>query len=152
LPEQLTISDVIVDLAGYDSLSGGTVSIVGGNLIINNPSNSSSASLAVNSATLTQILNAPIGVGYMSLDLSLSSSGLTTVSGDTINLNAVQSIITMNGLKVTTDGSNGTAQAGMLASASISAMVPEPSTLVLGLLGVICCGGYCWRGRRRRLC
>jgi hypothetical protein len=151
LPEQLTISDLVVDLTGYDDLNGGAVSIVGGSLVINNPSSGTSASLAVDSATLTQVLNAPIGVGYMYLGLSLSSSDLKTVGGDTINLNVVQSIITMNGLRITTDGSNGTAHGGTPASASISAIIPEPSTLVLGLLGVIGCGGYCccWRARRR---
>jgi len=147
LPEQLTISDIIVDLTDY-GLNGDPVAIVGGSLVINNPSSGTSASLAVDSATLTQVLNAPIGVGYMYLGLSLSSSDLETAAGDTINLNVAQSVITMNGLRITTDGSNGTAQGGTPASASISAIIPEPSTLVLGLLGVIGCGGYCW-GRRR---
>jgi hypothetical protein len=151
LPEQLTISDILVDLTGYDDLNGGPVGIVGDSLIINNPSSATSASLAVDSATLTQVLNSPIGVGYMCLGLSLSSSGLKTVAGDTINLNVAQSVITMNGLRITTDGSNGTAQEGTLASASISAIIPEPSTLVLGLLGVIGCSGYCWCRRARRL-
>jgi len=152
LPEQLTISDIIVDLTGYDDLNGASVAIVGDSLVINNPSSGTSASLAVDSATLTQVLNAPIGIGYMCLGLSLSSSDLKTVAGDTINLNVVQSVITMNGLRITTDGSNGTAHGGTPASASISAVVPEPSTLVLGLLGFIGCSGYCWCRRRLPPC
>lgn len=149
LPEQLTIADVTVDLTGYDTLSGGNVSIVGGNLVINNPSSGTSASLAVSSATLTQVLNAPIGVGFIELGLSLFSSGLETLAGDPINLNVADSVITMNGLVVTTDGSNGTASLGTLSSASISA-VPEPSTLVLAICALAGCGGYGWRRRNRR--
>jgi hypothetical protein len=152
LPEQLTISDIIVDLSGYDDLNGGSVAIVGGSLVINNPFSGTSASLTVDSATLTQVLNAPIGVGYMCLGLSLSSSDLETADGDTINLNVVESIITMNGLRITTDGSNGTAHGSTPASASISAVIPEPSTFLLGLLSVIGCSGYCWCRRHPLPC
>jgi hypothetical protein len=148
-PEKLTISDVIVDLTGFDDLNGGNVTIVDDELIINNLSSGTSAHLAVNSATLTQVLNSPIGVGYVSLSLGLSSSDLETDAGETINLDVVDAIVTMNGLKITTDGSNGTANLSTYskASASISAMVPEPSTFVLGLLAVVGCGGFCWRRR-----
>ena len=153
-PDHLTISDVTVDLTGYGDLNGGEVTIVGGSLIIKNSANgtSSSASLAVDSATLTQWPNPLIGIGYMSLCLDLESSNLETADGEkTINLDVVDAVITMNGLRITTDGYNGTASLGTRpsASASISALVPEPSTLVLALFAVVGCSGFCWRRRAR---
>lgn len=152
-PDYLTISDVIVDLSGYGDLNGGEVTVVGGSLIINNSANDTSASLAVDSATLTQVLNSPIGIGYMSLCLDLSSSNLETDDDPpkTINLDVVDAVITINGLRITTNGSSGTASLGPRpsASASISALVPEPSTLVLALFAVVGCSGFCWRRRAR---
>lgn len=146
LPETLTIDTVTVDLTGYDNLDGGTVVIVGDELKIWNLASGTSAVLSVSSATLTQVLNSPIGVGFMELELTLSSSDLKTYDGDkTINLSVVDSVITMNGLQVTTNGSNGTASLGSLSSASITA-VPEPSTLLLGLFAALGLVGYC-RGR-----
>ncbi len=152
--EQLTISDVIVDLSGYDDLNGGSVSVLGDSLTINNATSGTSANLTVDWATLTQVLNPPvfpIGMGYVSLALSLSSSDLETGAGDTINLNVADAVVTMNGLQITTDGSNGTATLGTASSASISAAVPEPSTLWLTLLVAVGVGGYGWR-RRSRAC
>lgn len=154
LPEQLEILDVTVDLTGYDDLGsddlqGGTVGIVGGSLTIRNPSNMTEASLGVTSATLTQVLNSPIGIGFASLVLNLSSSNLKTADDKTINLGVIQAAISLQGLQVTTDGTDGTASAPVPASASISA-IPEPSTFLLGLLAVVGCGGYCWRRRGRR--
>lgn len=153
--EQLTIVDVTVDLTGYDDLDGGDVGIVGGSVIIENPASDTNASLAVNSATLTQVLNSPIGVGFLSLRLGLLGSGLTTGEGDTINLDVRESVITFNGIEVTlennSDGTNGKATLGTLTSASISAVIPEPSTLVLGLMTAVGLAGYGWRRRRSRL-
>jgi len=150
-PDHLTISDVTVDLTGYGDLNGGEVTVVGDSLIINNSANGTSASLAVDSAILTQVLNSPIGIGYMSLCLDLSSSNLETDDETTINLDVIDAVITINGLRITTDGYNGTASLGThpSASASISALVPEPSTLVLALFAVVGCSGFCWRRRAR---
>lgn len=151
-PDHLTISDVTVDLTGYGDLDGDEVAVLGGSLVINNSANGTSASLAVDSATLTQVLNSPIGIGYMSLCLDLSSSNLKTHDDKkTINLDVVDSVITINGLRITTDGTSGTASLGTRpsASASISALVPEPSALVLALFAVAGCSGFCWRRRVR---
>ena len=151
-PDHLTISDVTVDLTGYGDLNGGNVTIVDDRLTINNSANNTSAELAVDSATLTQVFNSPIGIGYMSLRLGLSSSNLETADGEkTINLDVVDAVITINGLQITTHEGNGTASLGSRpsASASISALVPEPSTLVLALFAVVGCSGFCWRRRAR---
>lgn len=151
-PDHLTISDVIVDLTDYGDLDGGNVTVVDDRLTINNSANGTSAELAVDSATLTQVLNSPIGIGYMSLCLDLSSSHLETAVGNkTINLDVVDAVITINGLRITTNGSSGTASLGSRpsASASISALVPEPSTLVLALFAVGGLSGFCWRRRAR---
>jgi hypothetical protein len=141
LPEQLTIGNVTVDLSGYDDLDGGSVTVLGNQLTVSNPLSGTSAQLAVDSATLTQVLNDPIGVGYVMLDLSTSASDLQTLGGDTINLQVFQSVVSINGLVITTDGSNGTATLDTLASASISA-VPEPSALLLALLAAVSWCGY----------
>ena len=152
-PNHLTISDVTVDLSGYGDLNGGNVTVVDDCLIINNSANGTSAELAVDSATLTQVLNSPIGIGYMSLCLEVSSSNLETDDDPkkTINLDVADAVITINGLRITTNGSSGTASLGThpSASASISALVPEPSTLVLALFAVVGCSGFCWRRRAR---
>lgn len=151
LPEQLTIEDLVVDLTGY-GFNGAEVGI--DSLVVKNPSNDTSASFAVDSAYLTQWLpNSPIGAGYISLTLSPLISTLKTDAGnETIDLDVVDSVITFNGLEVTpSQQGNGTASLGTFssASASITALVPEPSTLVLALFAVVGCSGFCWRRRAR---
>ncbi len=131
----LVVFDIAVDLTGYTA-SGDSVLVDGSTVTIANVTNASSATFNVDSATLTQILIDPIGIGYMTLDLTLTSNTLTDAGDPIVLPSTMQMLITYNGLAIETDGSNVTASLTMFGSASFSA-VPEPATLALLLGGFV---------------
>ncbi len=134
----LVVFDIAVDLTGYSG-SGGSVLVDGSKVTIANVITATSAVFNVDSATLTQILINPLGIGYMTLDLTQNTSDLTTDDpGDAIVLpSTMQMLITYNGLAVETDGSDGIASLdGLFGSASFSA-IPEPATFALLLGGLV---------------
>ncbi|RKY05312.1 MAG: hypothetical protein DRP66_10680 [Planctomycetota bacterium] len=132
----LEILDIGVDLTGYAS-SGDSVLVDGSTVAIWNPTNGTIATFDVDSATLTQILIDPLGIGYMELDLTRNINNLATDADDPIVLPlTMQMLITYNGLAIETDGSNGIAGLNMYGSASFSA-VPEPASLALLLGGFV---------------
>ena len=143
----LTVAPVTVDLAGYDSLAGGAISILGGAISIENNVSGTAAHYEVHDPTLTQVLNTPIGIGYIAFaNWTLISSDLTTGLAEPIEVpDTLQAAISINGLTVTTDGQDGTASAPFPASASITAFTPEPSVLSLvAVAGLLLLG----RGKR----
>ncbi len=128
----LTIAPLGVDLTGFTN--GGIVAIADGTVTIENTATSTSAVFTVNSATLTQLLSSPVGLGYMQLDLSRLNNNLTYL-GDPVTLpSTLQMVISYNGLVA--DDTTGTASLISIGSASFSA-VPEPATLVLLLGGFV---------------
>ena len=128
--------DIGVDLTGYTA-SGDGVLVDGSTVTIANLVNATFAMFNVDSATLTQILIDPIGIGYMTLDLTQNTNNLTTDTGDAIVLpSTMQMFITYNGLAIETDGSDGTASLNGFGSASFSA-IPEPATFALLLGGLV---------------
>ncbi len=131
----LVVFDTGVDLTGYTA-SGDSVLVDGSTVTIANVTDAKFATFNVDSATLTQILIDPIGIGYMTLDLTLTSNTLTDAGDPIVLPSAMQMLITYNGLAVETDGSDGTASLSMLGSASFSA-IPEPATFVLLLGGFV---------------
>ena len=149
----VTIDDLEIDLTGYIAALGnsGPVSVTGGQVTLMNAG--TSAVYNVDSASYTQVVNSvmipgfgtvPIGVGYAELDLSLVSSDLT-YGADTVNLEDVYAVISVNGLLV----ENALATATVVSTGSLSA-VPEPSTAALaliGLIGIVGCGRR-FRGRK----
>ncbi len=131
----LVVYDIAVDLTGYSAI-GDDVTVIGGTVTIENSDNATTAVFSVSSASLTQILISPLGIGYMELDLSWSSSNLT-YSGEAVVLpSAMQMVISYNGLAIETDGTDGTASLNGLGSASFSA-IPEPATFALLLGGLV---------------
>lgn len=148
----LSVDPITVDLTGWNPAGLGisdTVSIVGGQITLSG--SSGSATYDVASASLTQILNNPISVGYIELSLNnLVNSSLKDGNGDDVALaSALTTTITINGLKVTTNGINGNASIPTLSTASLTA-VPEPSSIVLGVLGFGGLGLVTWRRRGRK--
>jgi len=128
----LTIAPLGVDLTGFTN--GGIVAIADGTVTIENTATSTSAVFTVNSATLTQVLSSPVGLGYMQLDLSRLNNNLTYL-GDPVTLpSTLQMVISYNGLVA--DDTTDTASLISIGSASFSA-VPEPATLVLLLGGFV---------------
>ncbi len=133
--DPLGVLDIGVDLTGYIA-SGDSVLVDGSTVAIWNLTNGTSATFNVDSATLTQILIDPIGIGYMTFDLTLTSNTLTDAGDPIVLPSTMQMLITYNGLAIETDGSNGTASLSMFGSASFSA-VPEPASLALLLGGFV---------------
>ena len=134
----LVLADVGVDLTGWIT-SGDSVLMDGSTLTIQNPATATSAIFNVVSATLTQILTEPIGIGYMTLDLTQASNSLThEVQGifqDILMPSTLQAVITYTGLVIEADNNKGTARLNALGSASFSA-IPEPATFALLLGGL----------------
>lgn len=149
----LSIDPITVDLTGWNPAPGlGTadaVGIVGGKITLTG--SAGSATYDVAAATLTQIINNPIAVGYMQLSLNnLVNNGLQDGNGDDVVLaSSMMTTISINGLKVTTNGVNGNATVPSLSTASLTA-VPEPSTAVLGALSLLGLGVFCGCGKARR--
>ena len=132
----LVVFDIAVDLTGYTA-SGDSALVDGSTVIIANLTNATSAVFNVDSATLTQILIDPLGIGFMTLDLTQNANNLTTDTDEPIVLpSAMQMFIIYNGLVVETDGSDGIASLNTLRSASFSA-IPEPATFALLLGGLV---------------
>ncbi len=128
----LTIAPLGVDLTGFTN--GGIVAIADGTVTIENTATSTSAVFTVNSATLTQVLSSPVGLGYMQLDLSRLNNNLTYL-GDPVTLpSTLQMVISYNGLVA--DDTTDTASLNRPGSALFWA-VPEPATLVLLLGGFV---------------
>ena len=132
----LVVFDIGVDLTGYTA-NGDSVLVDGSTITIANLVTATAAVFNVSSASLTQVLVNPLGIGYISLDLTLNTSNLTTDTGEDILLpSTMQAVITYNGLVVETDGSDGIASLNALGSASFTAS-PEPATFALLLGGLI---------------
>lgn len=130
----LVLADIGVDLTGYTQ-SGDNVMISGGTVTILNPTNSTTALFNVDSASLTQVLTGPVGIGYMSLDLTLTENNLIVAAGNVLLPSTFQAVITYNGLVVDSDGVNVIAGLNASGSASFSA-IPEPTAFALLLGGV----------------
>jgi hypothetical protein len=128
----LGLVNIAVDVTGWTT-NGDDVAVVGGTVTIINAGNITTAVFDVTSASLTQILVSPVGVGLMELDLSWLNSDLTYL-GQTVDLpSAMQMVISYNGLVV----DNGTARLNATtASASFSA-IPEPASLAMLLAGFV---------------
>lgn len=128
----LGVVNIAVDVTGWTT-NGDNVAVVGGTVTIVNAGNITTAVFDVTSASLTQILVSPLGVGLMELDLSWLNSDLTYL-GQTVDLpSAMQMVISYNGLVV----NNGTASLNaMTGSASFSA-IPEPASLTMLLAGLV---------------
>ena len=128
----LGLVNIAVDVTGWTA-NGDNVAVVGGTVTIVNAGNITTAVFDVTSASLTQILVSPSGVGLMELDLSWLNSDLTYL-GQTVDLpSAMQMVISYNGLVV----DNGTASMnGTTGSASFLA-IPEPASMAMLLAGLV---------------
>ena len=148
----MSIDKVTFDLTGYAGPLGTSnpIAVVSDTLTIR--LESTIAQYDVVSAQLTQILNNPIAIGFIELELTLNNSNLAVGGENVIVPSALTSAITINGLKITVEeGSggqkNGKAQLGSVASASLTA-IPEPGTCTLLGLGMLVVG-LALRGRPR---
>jgi len=133
----LTLADIEVDLTGWTA-SGGDITIIGETVTIANPGNATTAVFDVTSASLTQILVSPFGIGYMELGLTMNTNDLA-IGADAVDLpSAMQMVISYNGLAIESDGADGTASMNATTgSASFSASaIPEPASLALLLGGL----------------
>ncbi len=135
----LVVLDIGVDLTGYTE-SGNRVLVDGSTVAIWNQTNGTFAAFNVDSASLIQWQISPLGIGQMSLDLTLdltqNTNPLTTDAGDLIVLpSTMQMFIIYMGLAIETDGGDGIANLNGHERALFSA-VPEPATLALLLGGL----------------
>ena len=130
----LVLAKIGVDLTGYTA-NGGSVAISGGAVTILNPANSTSAVFNVDSASLTQLLTGPVGIGYMTLDLTLTDNNLIAAAGNVLLPSTMQAFITYTGLVIDNGAVDGTASLNALGSASFSA-IPEPTAFALLLGGL----------------
>ncbi len=136
------VNDVEIDMTGFN-VNGGPV-IVSDDIVI--AGGAGLATFSVSNAKLTQILTTPIAIGHIVADIELISN---TTGIDLSEFAAGSSLaITYNGLSISSDGTNGSADVSGAASASFTlSAVPEPSTFVLTTLGLLGVLGF---ARRRR--
>ena len=145
----MTIDPIVFDLTGYAGPLGTTnpVSVVGDAVTIRLAS--TTATYDVASAELTQLLNAPIAVGFVDVLLTLDCSDLATGGESVIVPSTLVGLFSINGLRVTVDEvqgqKNGKVQVGNVASASLTA-IPEPTTCTLLGIGLMI-GGLLLRRR-----
>lgn len=128
----LGLVNIAVDVTGWTT-NGDNVAVVGGTVTIINSGNITTTVFDVTSASLTQILVSPFGVGLMELDLSWLNSDLTYL-GQTVDLpSAMQMVISYNGLVVDNETASLNATTG---SASFLA-IPEPASMAILLAGLV---------------
>ena len=129
----LGLVNIAVDVTGWTT-NGDNVAVVGGTVTIINSGNITTAVFDVTSASLTQILADPFGIGYMELGLTLNTNDLAIGADAVVLPSAMQMGISYNGLVV----DDGTASLNALGSASFSASaIPEPASLALFLGGFV---------------
>lgn len=168
--KQFTLADGMITLTLSDDVDGMTFDGItfdltgyAGPLGVSNPVNvvddtvtirleSTMAKYDVVSADLTQLLNSPIAVGFIELELALNSNNLAVGGQNVIMPSTLSSVVTINGLKVTVveqgGQKNGRVQVGGVASASLTA-IPEPTTCTMAGIGLMIFGLGLLRGRRR---
>lgn len=127
----LGLVNIAVNVTGWTT-NGDNVAVVGGTVTIINSGNITTAVFDVTSASLTQILTSPLGIGYMELGLTLNTNDLAIGADAVVLPSAMQMVISYNGLVV----DNGTASLNAIGSASFSA-IPEPASLALFLGGFV---------------
>jgi len=147
----MKFDSIVFDLTGYAGPLGITnpIAVVDDTVTIR--LESTMAKYDVVSAKLTQLLNSPIAVGFIELEMALQTSDLALGGESVLVPSTLSSMITINGLRITVveqgGQKHGNAQVRNVASASITA-IPEPTTFTLAGFGMLIVG-LGLLGRRR---